>query len=669
MAEEQQTPEKGQTDSYTTPAFWAKEFAAAKKWFQKYHTLARKVEDAYLLERQDESDNESDTANHKYNLFWSNVQTLLSSIYGRLPKVQVERLHLNPADDAARVAGIMLENIFNAELSNIEDSSYYIYQEAIQDRLVAGMGIAWARYTFEEGEQAVPQPDGTTTQVPTITDEEAPIDYVNWDDFLYSPCKRWQQKWWVARRLPMCKDEVAEKWPGKEDTIPYNFKGNTRDNENPTKASVEAQAEVWEIWCIKTKSAYYYVPGAEELLEVKQDPLGLRNFWPCKRPLFATMLSKKCLPRPDFKYAQGQYGELNLVVQRCRLLTEALKVVGVYDKQNEGVQKVLNQANINQLIPVDNWAMFAERGGLKGAIDWFPLDMVIQTLEKLTERKAALIHEIYQVLGISDLQRGVAERRETATTQKLKAQFGSARSDKTQNECARFITEHTRLRAEIICKHWQAETIITRSQIDKTPDARHAQAAVEAMKKDPYLLIDRLSVSADTIAAPDWDLEKQQRIDFLQAISQFIGMAMPVIEKDPTVAPFMIQMLQWASTGFKGAKQIEGVLDQAYQQMQENLQAQAGQPKEPTAEEKYKLAQADKTQAEARLTNLEAALTAIGMNPEMLLSLLVIPPAEESILPAGKAGMPGPGGVPGGQTPGAPPARPTPSQPRPRVGV
>lgn len=642
-----------------TPEYWTKEFASSKKWFQKWHALVRKIEKSYLLESEADSADDAGSAPAKYNLFWANTQVNLAAMYGRMPKVEVDRTNLDPMDDVARVAGMILERIFNFEFNNVEDSPFYTYQEAILDRLVSGMGIAWARYTFTEDSTQVPHPDpaqppGTMMDVPIITEELAPIDYVNWEDFQYSPCKRWQDKRWIARRVPMCKEEVIKRFGAvKASQVSYDLKSKAKSNEDPDKASTESQADIWEIWNKSNKSVYWYCMGMSDLLDAKVDPLQLKSFWPAKRPLVSTLLPKKFLPRPDFLYARSQYAELNLIVSRCQLLTEAIKVVGLYDKTNEGVQKLLNQASMNQLIPVDNWAMFAEKGGIKGAVDWFPLEMVITTLEKLVMRKGVLVSEVYEILGISDIQRGQATTRETATTQKLKAQYGSARTDKIQNEIARFITDNTRLRAEIICLHWQPQTILARSQIMQTPDAQYAEEAIKLLKTDPSVIA-RITVAADTIASPDWDLEKQQRIDFLQAISQFIGMAMPIIQTDPGAGPYMIQIMQWAATGFKGAKQIEGVLDQAYQAMLKS--SQNPQPKKPNADENHKQAQADKAIADAKKVNIESLqlLAASGLPSQ---ALAAIPPATP------------PGDVPPVQPPApepvessSPPAPATPSR-------
>ena len=273
---------------------------------------------------------------------------------------------------------------------------------------------------------------------------------------------------------------------------------------------------MWEIWCGTTRWAYWYVQGHDRLLDAKQDPLKLQDFFPVRRPLCATALTKAYIPKPDYDYARSQYDELDLIATRTGMLTDALKLVGVYDKAAEGVQRMLNQAAMNQLIPVDNWAMFAEKGGIKGQVDWMPLEMVVATLTYLVQRKQTLSQEVFELLGISDIQRGMAQTKETATTQRLKAQFGSARGARGSEEVARFVTDNYRMRAEIICKHWQPQTILYVSQIEKTPDAQLAQQAIQLLKSDPSVAM-RVKISADNVTAPDWELEKGQRVEFLQA--------------------------------------------------------------------------------------------------------------------------------------------------------
>ena len=91
----------------------------------------------------------------------------------------------------------------------------------------------------------------------------------------------------------------------------------------------------------------------------------LDHFEPCPRPMFANLTTTNCRPKPDFAMLQDQYSELDETNNRISLLVIACKVVGVYDRSAEGIQRMLLEGYDNTLIPVDNWAMFAEKGGVK----------------------------------------------------------------------------------------------------------------------------------------------------------------------------------------------------------------------------------------------------------------------------------------------------------------
>ena len=645
--------------------YWTKELAASKKWMQSYQTSGRKVECEYLSQHVDKET----MGDARFNVFWANVQVVLATVFAKLPAPEVDRLHLDQNDDVARVAGNMLQRIFEFEIADPHESPEDAYKLAIQDRFVPGLGIVWPRYEFKTQVNITPpivSPASGVQLAPEvreeiITDERAPLDYVRWDDFFYSPCRIWNDKRWIARRVYMSKRKLVERFGEKIASQVTMKSGQTKSlsAEDPMRQSPELLGEVFEIWCKEFGGAFWYSMGASTILDYKPDPLKLSGFYPTAKPLMATHLTNAFLPRADYAMVQDQYGELNLLASRMKLLTEALKVVGLYNKQAEGVQALLSRAAMNQLIPVDNWAMFAEQGGIKGAIDWLPLEMVVTTLVQMTERKKALLQEIYEILGLSDLMRGMSVASETATAQQLKSQYGFARISRVQDDIAKFLTTTTQLRAEIICNHWQPQTIIERSQIMQTPDARYAEAAVQMLKSNTAQLALRLKISADTTAAPDWNQEKQQRIDFLQAMSQFIGMSMPMVQQHPGSGIFLIQIMQWAAAGFKAGKQIEGVFDQAMDAIKAQL-AIPQPPKPPTADEDKARSAAGKYDAEAKQVNAEtmAALVQRGIPPGML---AMIPPNKA---PGGPPGVQLP---PGGGGPGRPPQTAVPNMPPPMV--
>ena len=77
---------------------------------------------------------------------------------------------------------------------------------------------------------------------------------------------------------------------------------------------------------------------------------------------------------------------------------------------------------------------------------------------------AELMNLLFQVTGMSDIMRGQSTAGATATEQALKAKFASTRVQEFQNEFARFASDTQRIKAEIISKHFDPQTIAERSK-------------------------------------------------------------------------------------------------------------------------------------------------------------------------------------------------------------
>ncbi len=603
---------------------WSTELNAAKRWMSKFHRTARECEKAYLDNAEGTLENTLGDYAGKTNLFWSNVQVILSAIYGRLPKAEVDRKFKDYQDDVSRVAGIIMQRILNGDMEREWDDTNAAMRDAVQDRFVSGLGQVWCRYDVEIGEQ--PEIDPTTGQPlidadtgqpvmrESIENEEAEVDYVHWEDFRYSPCRRWRECRWVARRVAMSAPRLRARF-GLDDKqvgmIPMQSRHPQSDNDgnrtdNVLAATPFKQALVWEIWSREDNRVYWYVEGCSFILDQQDDPLELEDFFPCPMPIVATTLTKAFLPRPDYAMAQDLYKELDRVNSKLSHLTDAVKAAGVYDKTAAPVKQLLTTAVENALVPVDNWSAFVEKGGMKGVVDWMPIEQFVNAITQLTQRKNQLQHDLYEVLGISDIMRGSTAASETATAQQLKVQYGGARLAHLQNDVARFVSETMRIRANIIANLFQPETMVKRSLIDRTPDAPMAQQAI-ALLKDYSASLFQVTVTSDSLAAPDWAAEKEARTEFLGATSNYIMASAPIVQQSPMVGAFLLQLLQWAAAGFKGAKTIEGVLDQAAKQLTQQAM-QPPPPPQPSAEDKKNDAQAAKYTAEADKTAKEAAL-------------------------------------------------------------
>jgi hypothetical protein len=228
------------------------------------------------------------------------------------------------------------------------------------------------------------------------------------------------------------------------------------------------------------------------------------------------------------------------------------------------------------MIPVDNWALFAEKGGIKGVVDWFPLEMIVVALDKLRELFRDAQSQLYELTGISDIMRGVSAPRETYGAQQLKAQYSSVRLQYLQGEVAYFIQCVLRIKADIITKHFQPETIIRNSLIELTPDGDMAVPAVQVLK-DEWAHCYRVQVFADTLAIPDYNAEQQGRIEFITAAGQFVSQVVPLLQMSPEAGTFMLQVLQWGIASFRSAQSVEGIFDKAIVSLQKTV----SQPKPP----------------------------------------------------------------------------------------
>ena len=624
-------------------ARWSTEIEAAQKELGPFHGQANKITQRYLDKRDAYGRDES-----KVNLFWSTMQVLLSMLYARPPKADVSRSWQDYDDDVARVAGTMLQRMLNRSFDDNVSPWDANVRQGIEDWLVVGLGQIWLRYEVETEEYEVPavfdefgQELSPATQAERIVNEDAPCDYIYWQDFYYSPARTWHEVRWVARRVYMTKDQLAARF-GEEiaKIVPLSSNSHPKDvNDQTTKFDPWSKAEVFEIWCKEKRKVYWYAKGCDVILDVKDDPLGLDGFFPCPKPAIANVTSSNFQPKADYLFAQDQFNELDEINTRITWLTRAAKVVGVYDKSAEGIQRLFNQGTENQLIPVDNWAMFAERGGVKGQVDFIPIQDVVNAIDHLRQYRQDKVVQIYEVLGISDIMRGSSKASETAAAQQIKAQFGSTRIQLKQFYIAEWITQALRIKAEIICKHFQPETIIRRSNIERTPDAPLAMQAIELLKNE-QLSEYRINIEADSMAALDWAAERDAAVQFMQGLGAFISQVAPMAQQVPGAAPVLLSLLQWSVSKFRVSTQIEAVLDQAIGGLKQSM----GQPKQPDPMQQAivaeKQAGAAERAAKAKNTNMEALgkeaqLAAMGiMQPQAGL-----PPAQPQMPPVGN-GMP-----------------------------
>lgn len=631
---------------------WQTELDYSHKELKKFHNRGRRVVRRYL------DDRDAVNANDKwFNLFHANTKILRAALYAQLPQPTVKRKYLDYTDQVARVAANILQRVITPDADDPRDLFDATMRGVVFDRLVAGLGTAWLRIeteteerelslesTVDTGETAGevfpnmgfetgPAPDqqvGQQAQQPqpgqptvlkytAITAQHVVIDYVYWEDLAWSPCRTWEERRWVARRVYMQRDELVKRFGEKiGKAVPLNSRPKMLRSEMGPQITPEhqvvAMAEVWEIWDRTTRKIVWFCRDYPQLLDEKEDFLQLIGFEPCPKPLLANVSTSNTVPRPDYYMTQDQYMELDTVNDRISRLIQACKVAGVYDSSASGIQRLLQEGTDNILIPVDNWALFAEKGGVKGQIDWLPLDQVLVALKGLYDSRESIKQQVYELTGISDIVRGATKASETLGAQQLKAQFASVRIKDLQDEVAQFAASILRIKAELMVKHFDPDILMRMSNAEHFDqvDQQLVPAAISLLKSEEGFEW-RIEVTSDQLAQADYAAQKQDRVELLTSVGQYMSQIQGAVQAAPQLVPLFVQMLKWAVAGFKGAREIEGFIDQQLDSMLKMMQEAQNQPPQPPKPSPAEM----QAQADAELKQKEFQLNAAARQQEM----------------------------------------------------
>ena len=575
--------------------FWRSELKRYKDDYLQFTKSGRDLVKRFRDERKD-----SENADTRFNIFWSNIKTLKPAVYSRAPKVEVSR-RFDDQNPIARTASIILERAIEFELKQYQDY-HSALSNCVDDRLIVGRGIAWIRY----------EPQIETVEEPTITDdieigeyeplervvdERCPVDYVFWDDFAHTPARTWEEVTWVARRVYLSKEEGLERFGDVFRDAPMTNVPN-KDGEETKSAETLKKSPVWEIWCKTSKKLYWYAEGMEVLLDERDDPLELENFFPCPKPIYATITTNSLSPVADFKIYQDQANEIDDITARIKHLTRALKVQGIYAADEPSLLRLFKEGNDAVMIPVENWPRFVEHGGLSQAIQFMPLGEIIQALQQLYQARESCKQIIYEITGISDILRGSSIASETATAQQIKSQYAGIRLGEMKDDVARFARELLRMKAEVICSKYQPEIILQASGIAYTKDAQYAPEAI-ALLKNETLRNFQIDIQTDTLVELDEAGEKQARVEFLTAAGGFLDKAVKAGQAAPELQPLLLSMLLFGVRGFKVGRE----LDNDFEQIAEQLRQKAQNPpqSQPNPEEMKIQAEQQKFQQEMQL--------------------------------------------------------------------
>ncbi|HXC40219.1 MAG TPA: hypothetical protein VN667_14875 [Burkholderiales bacterium] len=599
---------------------WLAHIAAYDREFKKWQGRVEKI----LKKYRDESRPQG-AGSTRFNILWANVQTLVPATFSRLPRPDVSR-RFSDRDPVGRVAALILERALDYEIQHYGDYRTALAQ-VVQDRFLGGRGTAWVRYephirrveaaegelapavgedeSGDSGTEASPQAGVEVTEdasspAEALDHECVPVDYVHWKDFGHTVARTWEEVTAVWRVVYMTREALVERF-GEElgGEIPLDARADELTRNQMAGEAEYSRAKVYEIWDIASRRALWLSKSLNRVLDERDDPLGLEEFWPCPRPLYATLTNDSLVPVPDFTVYQDQQATLDVLADRIDGLVRALAVKGVYDaSQGAELARLFTEAENNTLLPMKSWAAFAEKNGLSGAIDLVDLAPIAAALREAYGAMEQVKGQVYELTGISDIIRGQGEASETATAQQLKGQYASLRLKAYQNEVSRFATSLLRIKAQIMCAKFDPRTLGEIAAIDQlSPEDQQLVPAALLLLRNKPLRSFRVDIEADTLVQLDEQAEQEARSAFLSAVGGYLERALPVAQASPAAGELVVGLLKFGVTGFKVGKTIEGQIDAAL----DRLKQMAATPPAPRPDPDMARIQAEQAAQSARV--------------------------------------------------------------------
>ena len=579
---------------------WYNCIAQYERTFKEWEGRADKI-----VKRYRDDQRSRNNPNSRFNILWSNVQTITPAVFARLPRPDVSR-RFRDNDPIGRVASMMLERALEYEIEHYGDYASAMKQ-CVQDRLLGGRGTSWVRYephiVGEAGDEADGAPDDGYQITEDIDEAEteggihrenqerieyecAPVDYVHWRDFGLTVARTWEEVTAVWRKVYMGRPALVERF-GEElgGKIPLDTKPDTSKTYNEKMGEGAKEACVYEIWDKTSGEVIWLSKSMGEILDTRADPLQLENFWPCPKPMFSTLTTDSLVPVPDFVLYQDQARQLDTLADRIDGFIQALKVRGVYDASEPSLARLFSEGENNALLPVKNYGAFSEKGGLQGAINLVDIKPIAEGLNMAYQAMEQVKGQIYEIMGIADIQRGQTDPNETLGAQIIKSNNASGRLKTMQHDVVNFATSLLCIKAQIICQHFTDDTIVKISgAMQLSPqDQQLIPQALQLLKSEPAKNF-RIEVTSDSMIYQDEQQEKQDRMEFLSAMGGFLQQALPAANASPELTPMLIEMLKFGVTAFKAGKGLEGLIDETADKFRQQQAQMEGQPKPPSPE-------------------------------------------------------------------------------------
>jgi hypothetical protein len=591
----QDSPTGGQGGTLVTPedagkgapgvvARWIAELDLSDKVEEDWRKRAKDVQDRYRDEKSQNNQGGRYSSSNRYNILYSNIQTICPALYNQSPKPDVRRRYRD-ADPLGKEIAEVLERCLSYTMDEGDFDRFM--RLAVKDQQLCGRGITRVRYDPVFSEES----DEAGDPYDDLKGEEVKFEHVNWADFRHGPGRTWEEVEWVAFRHLMTRDALRDKFGEKiGDEVELDFTPiGMEDKDGDTVANTFKRGTVWEVWCEYQKEVIFISKSLKERpLKTEPDPLQLRDFFPIARPLYSTENTDSLVPVEPFRFYRDQANELDNITRRISGVIAACKVRGIYDSTITEMSNLMDSGE-NMMIPAQDVLPLMQSGGLDKAVWMWPIEKIAGVLNELYNQREQIKKTIYEITGIADIMRGSSSASETLGAQQLKVQFGTMRLDDMGRDVQRYARDLVRITAEIISEHFSPDSIAMMTDI-KLPSQEEKmmaqqQAQMMAQQQQPMppqlqevlekptwdecmqILRDdkqrtyRVDIETDSTISGDQAMDQKSMTELLTGVSTFISNAGPAVAAGYLPLEAAKAMLLSAVRRFRMGREVEDALD------------------------------------------------------------------------------------------------------------
>ena len=551
---------------------WLDRIKAADKreadWFQQ----AERAVDVFS------ASNKTGGKVYDFNILHSNIATIGPAIYNSMPIPDVrERFRTGNESPETSAARLVAQVIERGILVQCDDGALDVELEDVTtDSLLAGRGVIRVRFDADEGVDPMGQP--------MMQNERLGFESVSWRDYREGPASRWDGVPWVAFRHCLPWETVCE----IQDPELKKILAVGGDYE--TQPDADADTHIWEIWDKPERKVYMIVASSGDVVSMVDDPLGLKGFFPCPRPVQPITMAGRREPVSPWSVYRKLADELEAVTRRIAAILSGIKVRGLMAGNAANIQ-ALADAEENTLTAAPDMDGLVATQGLQNAVMWWPVDQAITVLQQLYVARESIKQSIYEITGISDIVRGQSDSSETLGAQEIKTQWGSLRIRKMQRDMERCAREVFLISAELLVSKFSPDTLQRMSGISLSPEA----AQLLGRPLDNY----RIDVETDSTVRADLTRRKGEMGEFLNGTAQFFAAMQPVVESAPQMAEPVAEVFASFGRQFNLGKQAEDALEKLVEMAREAAKAAAESAGQPSPEQQ--LAERDMAVKEGKL--------------------------------------------------------------------